>query len=325
MDTFIVQSIRGMFDFVLLYTVLRVSVVDIMKDPVWSARIKNKKIILSSERTAQNQNHQTKALLTSIKVENTVEGQLQKRPTKDGSKTDLYPVYEEKCEKTPSPSKPKHNFETQPPRKTEAVPYMEHSQCLTLSETDAAIDEESGWYESHDEQSYEIKRDDDDDDDDDDTNCLPEAIDKQNHDNLDMDTKNENFDQDFLAEVHSTERHGIDLPFSGTVVKEEKCVGDLTMQNASTGRCPKSNISTAVELETMNMTPISHSLREPSSITCHTTALPSTYTAFKEENCKKCWQNEIIDGSHTSNHLGAHEEVNQVPLLPLSEIKTEST
>ena len=76
----------------------------------------------------------------------------------------------------------------------------------------------------------------------------------------------------------------------------------------------------------MNMTPMSHSLREPSSITCHTTALPSTYTVFKEENCKKCWQNEIFDRSHhTSNHLGAHEEVKQVPLLPLSKIKTEST
>ena len=137
------------------------SVVDIMKDPVWSAHIQNEKIILSSERTAQNQNHQTKALLTSIKVENIVEGRPQKRPTKDGSKTDLYPVYEEKCENTPSPSKPKHHFETQVPHKTEAVPFMQHSQCLQLNKTDIANGEESGWYESHDEHSYEMKRDDD--------------------------------------------------------------------------------------------------------------------------------------------------------------------
>ena len=279
----IAQSIRGLFDFVLLYTVLRVSVVDIMKDPVWSARIKNNKMTLSSGRTAQSQNNPTNALLTAIKIENNVKlDRLQERPMKDGSETDFPPVYEEKVKITLSPFKPKHHFGTLPSIKAEAVrPHMERSQCLNLNEIDAAIGEESGLYESHDEQSYEIKRDDDD------ADRFPEARDRQNYDNLDMDTKNENFDQDFLAEVHSTERHGIDLPFSGTVVKEENCVGDLTMQNAYTGRCPKSNISTAVELETMNMTPMSHLLREPSSITCHTTALPSTCTVFKEENCKK--------------------------------------
>ena len=246
-----------------------------MKDPVWSARIQNEKMILSPERTAQNQNNQTNALLTANKVEHNIKQDWsQERPVRDGSETDLSPVYEEKCEMTPSPSKPnvlltavqvehnikqdrqrerpmkdysetdlsqvyeekykltpspsnpKHYFETQPSDKTGAVPYMERSQCLNLNKTVAVISEESGCYESLDEQSYEIKRDDDD------TDCLPEATYKQNHDNLDMDTKNENFDQDFLAEVHSTERHDIDLLFSGTVVKQENCVGDLTMQNA---------------------------------------------------------------------------------------------
>ena len=216
-----------MFDCVFLYTVLRVSVVDIMKDPLWSDRIKNNKMTLSSG-SAQSHNNPTDALLTAIKIENNVKlNRLQERPMKDDSETDLPPVYEEKCELTLSFFKPKNHFETQPSVKAEAVSrHMERSQCLNLNETDAAIGEESGWYESYEEHSYEIKRDEDD------TDCLPEATDRQNHDNLDIDIKIEKFDQDFLAEVHSTERHGIDLPFSGTVVKEENCVGDLTMQNA---------------------------------------------------------------------------------------------
>ena len=169
-NTLIVQSIKGMFNFVFLYTVL-----DIMKDPVWSASINNKKIILSSKSIAQNRNHQTNALLTSIKVETIVEGWPQERPMVDGSETDLSPVHEEKYEITPSPSKPNHQFETKPSVKAEAVPYKERSQCLTLHETDAAVGEESGWYESHDEQSREIESDDDDD-----TDHFPVAIGRQN-------------------------------------------------------------------------------------------------------------------------------------------------
>ena len=170
-----------------------------MKDPAWSARIKNDKMILSSGRTAQIQNHQTNAMLTAIKVENNVNLDW---PMKDDSETDLSPVYEEKYEITPSPSKStcKHHFETKPSVKAEAVPYKERSQCLKSKETDAATGEESGWYESYDEHSYEIKRDGDD------TDCLLDATDRQNHDLFDKDTRKEKFDEDFPPEVSLTER-----------------------------------------------------------------------------------------------------------------------
>ena len=53
--------------------------------------------------------------------------------------------------------------ETQPSVKAEAViSHLEHSQFLKLKETIAVIDKEYGWVESHNEHSYEIKRDNDD-------------------------------------------------------------------------------------------------------------------------------------------------------------------